>query len=284
MAAPFSFSRALPMPELTCGAFRLDLSRPRIMAIVNLTPDSFSGDGHHRDHERALRHAERCIADGAEILDLGGESSRPGAEPVGEDEELARVIPVVEGLAGCGVPISVDTVKPAVMAAAIAAGASMINDIRGFSEPAAIDAVRSGDVGLCVMHMQGEPRSMQNDPVYTDVVAEVEDFLGRRLAHLHNHGIARERIVIDPGFGFGKRRSHNEALFRNIDRLARTAPVLVGVSRKSVLGAVTGREVGDRLLPSVVSALLAAQKGAAILRVHDVAETRDALRLLEAFG
>ena len=272
------------MQELTFGDFRLDLSRPRIMAIINLTPDSFSGDGHHRDHDRALRHAQRCIDEGAEILDLGGESSRPGAEPVAEDEELSRVIPVVERLAGCGVPISVDTVKPAVMRAAIAAGASMINDIRGFADPAAIDAVRDSAVGLCVMHMQGEPRSMQHDPTYTDVVAEVEDFLGRQLDRLQNQGVARERIVIDPGFGFGKRRSHNEALFRSIGRLKRTAPVLVGVSRKSVLGMVTGRELADRLLPSVVAALLAAQKGASILRVHDVAETRDALRLLEAFG
>ncbi|MCB1908665.1 MAG: dihydropteroate synthase [Rhodocyclaceae bacterium] len=272
------------MPELICGGFRLDLGRPRIMAIINLTPDSFSGDGHHRDHDRALRHAERCIEQGADLVDLGGESSRPGAEPVAEDEELARVIPVVERLAGCGVPISVDTVKPAVMRAAIAAGASMINDIRGFTDPAAVAAVRDSEVGLCVMHMQGEPRSMQDDPAYADVVAEVEEFLGRQLARLENHGVARSRVVVDPGFGFGKRRGHNEALFRNIGRLAKTAPVMVGVSRKSVLGMVTGREVGDRLLPSVVAALLAAQKGAAILRVHDVAETRDALRLLEAFG
>jgi len=272
------------MQELVCGEFRLDLSRPRIMAIVNLTPDSFSGDGHHRDHSEALRHAERCLEEGAEILDLGGESSRPGAEPVSEEEELARVIPVVEALRDCGVPISVDTVKPRVMREAIRAGASMINDINGLRDPAAIEAVRDSNVGLCVMHMQGEPRTMQLDPRYTDVVAEVEDFLGRQLEGLQNQGIARERIVIDPGFGFGKRREHNEALFRDIGRLARLAPVLVGVSRKSVLGAVTGRDVKERLLPSVVAALLAAQKGAAILRVHDVADTRDALQLLAAFG
>lgn len=272
------------MSEFVCGRFRLDLSRPRIMAIVNLTPDSFSGDGHHRDASQALRHAERCIAEGADLLDLGGESSRPGAEPVGEDEELARVIPVVEALKDCGLPISVDTVKPRVMAEAIRAGASMINDINGLRDPAAVAAVRDSSVGLCVMHMQGEPRTMQLDPHYQDVVAEVEDFLGQQLERLQNAGVSRDRIVIDPGFGFGKRREHNEALFRSIGRLGRTAPVLVGVSRKSVLGAVTGRDVKDRMLPSVVAALLGAQKGAAILRVHDVAETRDALSLLAAFG
>ncbi|MCB1957622.1 MAG: dihydropteroate synthase, partial [Rhodocyclaceae bacterium] len=232
----------------------------------------------------ALRHAERCIAEGADILDLGGESSRPGAEPVGVQEELDRVIPVLEGLQGCGLPVSVDTVKPQVMAEAIRAGAAMINDINGLRDPDALAVVAAADVGLCVMHMQGEPRTMQQDPQYEDVVAEVEQFLGAQMARLHNAGVDRARITIDPGFGFGKRRAHNEALFRNIGRLAGMAPVLVGVSRKSVLGAVTGRDVKDRVLPSVVSAVLAAQKGAAILRVHDVADTRDAFRLLEAFG
>ncbi len=272
------------MSELVCGRFRLGLDRPRIMAILNLTPDSFSGDGHHRDHSDALRHAEQCIAEGADILDLGGESSRPGAQPVGIAEELERVIPVVEALKDCGLPISVDTVKPAVMAEAIRAGASMINDINGLRDPDALAVVAGSDVGVCVMHMQGEPRTMQQNPLYEDVVAEVEQFLGEQLDRLHNAGIERARVTIDPGFGFGKRRSDNEALFRHIGRLSGLAPVLVGVSRKSVLGAVTGRDVKDRVLPSVVSAVLAAQKGAAILRVHDVADTRDAFRLLEAFG
>ncbi|MCB1888966.1 MAG: dihydropteroate synthase [Rhodocyclaceae bacterium] len=272
------------MRELLCGRFRLGLDRPRIMAILNLTPDSFSGDGHHCDHAEALRHAEQCIAEGADILDLGGESSRPGAEPVSVQEELDRVIPVVESLKDCGVPLSVDTVKPAVMAAAIQAGASMINDINGLRDPEALSVVAGSNVGLCVMHMQGEPRTMQQEPRYEDVVAEVEQFLGRQLDRLHNAGIEKARITVDPGFGFGKRRGHNEALFRDIGRLSALAPVLVGVSRKSVLGAVTGRDVKDRVLPSVVSAVLAVQKGAAILRVHDVADTRDALRLLEAFG
>lgn len=272
------------MTVLACGGFRLDLSRPRIMAIVNLTPDSFSGDGHHLDTAAAIAHAEQCIADGADILDLGGESSRPGSRGVTESEELDRVIPVIERLRECGVPISVDTVKPAVMAESIRAGASMINDINGFRAPGAVEVVARSEVGLCLMHMQGQPETMQVNPVYADVVGEVAEFLEARLAALDNAGVARERVVIDPGFGFGKRREHNQALFQGLPELAAVAPVLVGLSRKSVLGAVTGRNVGDRVLASVVTALLAVQKGAAIVRVHDVAETRDALQLLEAFG
>lgn len=268
--------------EISCGRFRLDLSTPRIMAILNLTPDSFSGDGHHRDLAGALRHAEKCIADGADILDLGAESSRPGALPVGEAEELDRVIPVVERLADCGVPISVDTVKPVVMAEAIRAGASMINDISGFCDPASQAAVAGAEVGLCIMHMQGQPRSMQDAPSYVDVVSEVEQFLCRQLAQLHDRGVAPARMVVDPGFGFGKRREHNEALFRALPRFDEIAPVLVGISRKSLLGAITGRGVADRTVVSVVSAILAAQRGARILRVHDVAETRDALRIMKA--
>lgn len=270
------------MHHYACGSFTLDLDEPRIMAIVNLTPDSFSGDGHSRDRDAALRHAERCIADGADILDLGGESSRPGAEPISEAEELARVIPVVERLAGCGVPVSVDTVKPAVMAAAIRAGASMINDISGFRDPAARDVVAGAEVGLCVMHMQGEPRTMQQDPTYANVVEEVADYLQAQCRLLQDLGISRQRIVIDPGLGFGKTRQHNEALLRSLGRFGEIAPVLVGVSRKSLLGAIVGREVSRRMAGSVVAAVLAAQRGARILRVHDVAETRDALRVMQA--
>ena len=272
------------MSVFRCGRFSLDLDSPKVMAIVNLTPDSFSGDGHGCEVSAALHHAERCIAEGADILDLGGESSRPGAQSVGVAEELDRVIPLVERLADCGLPLSVDTVKPEVMAEAIRAGASMINDITGFTSAAARDAIVDSEVGLCVMHMQGRPRSMQADPRYVDVVAEVSEFLRRQLAVLQNRGVAAERIVIDPGFGFGKRRAHNEALFRALPELASIAPVLVGLSRKSVLGEISGREVGQRLAASVAAAMLAAEKGARVIRVHDVSETCDALKVLRVLA
>lgn len=271
------------MTTLTCGRFALDLTRPRIMAIINTTPDSFSGDGLANDLDRALARAEQALAEGAEILDIGGESSRPGSEPVSEQQELDRVMPLLEHLVGGPVPVSIDTVKPGVMRAALAAGASMINDINGFRAEGAVEAVAPGNAALCVMHMQGEPRTMQADPRYDDVVSEVRDFLDARVAALRDAGVADNRILLDPGFGFGKTIEHNLAMLRDIGRFGeRGFPVLAGLSRKSLLGVLTGRPMGERTIASVVSALIAVQRGARILRVHDVAPTRDALKVWAA--
>jgi dihydropteroate synthase len=269
---------------LICGAQRLDLNRPAIMAIINLTADSFSGDGlAGMALDRVLAKAEAAVKAGAAILDLGGESTRPGAEPVGEEEELARVIPMVERLQALGVPISVDTTKPAVMRASIAAGAAMINDINAFQAPGAVEAVAGSGAGLCVMHMQGTPRTMQEAPSYRDVVAEVDGFLRERVAALVAAGIAAERICIDPGFGFGKTIVHNLELLRRLAVFAdQGRPVLVGLSRKTMLGVLTGQPVDGRVHASVAAALLAVERGARVLRVHDVAATRDALRVWEA--
>ncbi|MFN3984347.1 MAG: dihydropteroate synthase [Rhodocyclaceae bacterium] len=271
------------MTMLQCGLFELDLGRPRIMAVINLTPDSFSGDGHGHDLGPALAHAEQAIADGADILDIGGESSRPGAEPVGEQEELDRVMPLLERLKDFSLPVSIDTVKPRVMRETLAAGASMINDINAFREPGAPEAVAGSTAALCVMHMLGTPRTMQTDPRYDDVVTEVGDFLERQVARLREVGVASRRIVIDPGFGFGKTVDHNLALLRALERLTATGyPVLAGLSRKSLLGVLTGRPASERVIGSVTSALIAVQRGARIVRVHDVAATRDALKVWEA--
>ncbi len=269
----------LPRARLwQCGRYRLDLTLPQIMAIINVTPDSFSGDGLRGSVDAAQRRAEQALAEGAGILDVGGESTRPGADAVSEAEELARVIPVVEALAAFGVPVSVDTLKPAVMREAIRAGAAIINDIKALRMPDAVEAVAASNVGVCLMHMQGEPRNMQQAPVYEDVVGEVACFLQQRAAELVQAGVTVERICLDPGFGFGKTLDHNLALFRALPQLAALPyPVLVGVSRKSMLGALTGREVAQRMPASVTAAVLAAQRGAGILRVHDVAATRDAL-------
>lgn len=252
------------------------------MGILNLTPDSFSDGGRYVDTGQALEHAARMVDDGADILDLGGESTRPGAAPVAVDEELARLLPVLREVVGLGVPVSVDTMKPQVMRAALAAGAAMINDVNAFRAPGAWEAVRESDCGLCVMHMRGEPRGMQDAPTYDDVVAEVEGFLVARLEEAEAMGIARARLCIDPGFGFGKTLAHNLALLAALPRLARLAPVLVGLSRKRMIGALTGREVDDRLAGSLAAALRAVQRGAAVLRVHDVAATVDALKIWEA--
>ena len=271
------------MPILQCGRFKLDLDRPKVMAIINLTDDSFSGDGLQGDVRAALARAERALEEGADMLDIGAESSRPGADPVPEPVELERVVRFVELARPWQVPLSIDTVKPAVMVAALAAGADMINDINAFRAPGAIDAVADGTAGLCLMHMQGEPRTMQQDPRYDDVVGEVMAFLDERVAALEAAGAVRERIVLDPGFGFGKRTVHNYALLRELERFsAGGLPVLAGMSRKSMLGAVTGREVGERLAASVAAALIAVQRGAAIVRVHDVAPTLDALKVWQA--
>lgn len=278
-----SFRSPERMTTLTCGRFVLDLTRPRIMAIINTTPDSFSGDGLANDLDRALARAEQALAEGAEILDIGGESSRPGSEPVSEQQELDRVMPVLERLANGPVPVSIDTVKPGVMRAALAAGASLINDINGFRAEGAVEAVVRGNAALCVMHMQGEPRTMQADPRYDDVVAEVRDFLHARVDVLRKAGVAEGRILLDPGFGFGKTVAHNLAMLRDIGRFGeRGYPLLAGLSRKSLLGVLTGRPMGERTIASVVSALIAVQRGASIVRVHDVAPTRDALKVWEA--
>lgn len=268
------------MRFLQCGKFRLSLARPLVMGIVNLTPDSFSSDGLGDDLDRAVAHARDQLEAGADMLDIGAESSRPGATPTPEKEELRRLLPLLERIAGWGVPVSVDTYKPAVMRAALAAGATMINDISGLRHPGALEAVGDTDCAVCVMHMQGEPGSMQQAPVYSDVVAEVDDYLGECLERCRQAGIADERIVLDPGFGFGKTLEHNLALFRALPVFERRGlPLLAGFSRKSMLGAITGRPVGGRLAASIASAVLAAQKGAKILRVHDVAATVDALKV-----
>lgn len=270
-------------PELHCGNYRLSLERPLIMGIVNVTPDSFSDGGRHFDAAQAVAHARQLVEAGADILDIGGESSRPGAQPVSEEEELRRIVPVVEALAELRVPLSIDTVKPQVMRRAIAAGASLINDIAALQAPGALRAVADSGAAVCLMHMQGEPRTMQGDPRYGDVVAEVHDFLAQRVAVAQAAGIGRERIVVDPGFGFGKRLEHNLALLRALARFGDLgAGVLAGLSRKSMLGEITGRKVGLRETASATAALLAARNGARILRVHDVAATRDALAVWAA--
>ena len=270
---------------LRCGNYQLDLSRPLVMGIVNVTPDSFSDGGRHATTELALAHAQQLIADGADILDIGGESTRPGAAAVSEQEELERVLPLIEGLRDSGIPLSIDTWKPGVMRAALAAGASMVNDVNALLAEGALPVVAASAAAVCLMHKQGTPQTMQQQPHYDDVVAEVSAFLRERIAAAERAGIMRERIVVDPGFGFGKTLAHNLALLRDLRQLgAAGVPVLAGMSRKSMLGAITGRGVDERLVPSVVSAVLAVQRGAAIVRVHDVRETVDALKVLSALN
>jgi dihydropteroate synthase len=269
--------------QLLCGAFKLDLSRPKVMGIVNVTPDSFSDGGRYVSFSNAIDHARQLIEDGADMLDIGGESTRPGAAEVGEQEELERVLPVIEGLRGIAVPISIDTWKPAVMRAAITVGATMVNDVNALQAEGAIQAVAASNAAVCLMHKQGTPQSMQQQPNYDDVVLEVADFMRQRIAAVVAAGIGRDRIVIDPGFGFGKTLAHNLVLLRELESFTRLGlPVLAGLSRKSMLGAITGREVGERLAASVAAAMLAVQRGAAIVRVHDVRETVDALKILNA--
>jgi dihydropteroate synthase len=273
----------LPLASLQAGRFSLTLERPLIMGVVNVTPDSFSDGGRFFGAQQAVEHARILIEEGADILDIGGDSSRPGAEPVGLDEELRRVMPVLEKLAGLPVPVSVDTCKPEVMRRAIAAGAAMVNDINALREPGTLEAAAESQAAVCLMHMQGKPRTMQQDPHYDDVVSEVAEFLARRVDAALQAGIARERIVIDPGFGFGKKTGHNLELLRSLPRIAGLGqPVLVGLSRKSLFGKITGKPVADRVSASVAAALLAAERGAALVRVHDVAATRDALLVLNA--
>lgn len=264
--------------ELHCGSRRLALSRPLIMGIINATPDSFSGDGLALDVGRALAQARAFVEDGADILDIGGESTRPGATPVGVEEEIRRVVPLIEALRDLDVPLSIDSFKPQVMRAALSAGATLINDINALRAPGALDLAAASDAAVCLMHMQGTPQTMQDNPAYQDVVAEVGAFLAERSAACVAAGIAPERIVIDPGFGFGKTPGHNLQLLQGLERLVASGhPVLVGLSRKSLLGKLTGRKVSERVAASVAAAIAAVAHGAAIVRVHDVAATRDAL-------
>lgn len=268
---------------MRCGAFELTLKRPLIMGIVNLTPDSFSGDGLAASVRQAVAYARKQIEAGADLIDLGAESSRPGAVPTPVDEELRRILPVLDALAGCGVPLSVDTYKPEVMRAVLTRGASMINDIRALRMPGAIDAVAASDCAVCLMHMQGTPLTMQQQPSYGNVVAEVRRFLQARAEAAIAAGIRPERLVLDPGFGFGKTLAHNLELLRHCAQLSPAGmPILAGISRKSMLGMLTGQAVEQRLAASLSAALLAAQRGARILRVHDVAETVAALTVWHA--
>ncbi len=266
--------------------FRIDLARPKVMGIVNVTPDSFSDGGQYADPSVALAHCEQLLGEGADVLDIGGESSRPGASQVALQEELDRVMPVIEGALKLGCPVSVDTAKPEVMRVALECGADIVNDICALRAPGALDVVaRYPDCGVCLMHMQGDPGSMQTDPRYDDVVAEVAAFLSARVQVLRARGVAAERIVLDPGIGFGKTAAHNFELLRCQDQLLRLGyPLLVGWSRKGSLGKVTGRPAGDRLVASVAAALAAVRQGARVVRVHDVAATVDALKVWGAAG
>jgi dihydropteroate synthase len=252
------------------------------MGVVNVTPDSFSDGGRFADAEHALAHAWRLLEDGADIIDVGGESTRPGSVPVSEEEELRRVLPVVRQLRDA--PVSVDTRHPAVMRAALDFGASMINDIQALGAPGALEAVAKSDCAVCLMHMQGEPATMQRAPHYDDVVGEVRDFLRERMENARRAGVAQDRMVIDPGFGFGKTLEHNLTLLKHLGELAVLgAPLLAGWSRKSSLGRITGRGEEDRLPASLAMALLSLLGGATILRVHDVRETRDVVAVWQAY-
>jgi len=268
-------------PYWQTSRFRIDLSVPRVMGIVNLTPDSFSDGGAYSGRIAGLGHCEQLVAEGADILDLGGESTRPGAPEVGVAEELDRVLPVLEGALKLGVPISVDTRKPEVMRAVLAAGADIVNDVNALRSAGALDAIAAHpSCGVCLMHMHGTPETMQQQPAYADVVDEVVAFLRERTAALAGVGVAAERVAVDPGIGFGKTVEHNLALLRRQQELlAIGRPLLLGWSRKSTLGAVTGRAVGERGAASVAAALIAVQRGARIVRVHDVAATVDVLKV-----
>lgn len=273
------------MKVFQCGRTRFALEgkeyRPIVMGILNITPDSFSDGGKYFSLSSALKHAEEMIAEGVDIIDIGAESSRPGSEPVPLQEELDRIMPVIEALRGCGRPLSIDTYKPEVMVEAIAAGADMINDICGFQSEASLKAVSGSSCGLCVMHMQGEPKTMQDNPRYENVTLEVTDFLKEQVERMEKAGIAKERICIDPGFGFGKSLEDNIILIKHIDFMQEKLdlPVLAGLSRKSVVAKLTGRPVEKRLAGNLAIALSAVEHGVAIVRVHEVAETVDALKI-----
>ncbi len=276
----------MPAPMLDCGGRLLELERPLVMGIVNVTPDSFSDGGRFSSAALAAAHALALLAEGADIVDVGGESTRPGADPVPVAEELARVVPVVERIAAAAphAVISVDTSKAEVMRAAVGAGASLVNDVYALRGEGALAAAASLGVAVCLVHMRGTPRTMQDEPVYGDVVGEVAEFLRARVDACEAAGLKRDSIVVDPGFGFGKSPGHNVELLRRLPELAAATarPILVGLSRKRTIGELTGRPVGERLVGSVTAAVLAVQRGASIVRVHDVAATRDALAVLAA--
>jgi dihydropteroate synthase len=267
-----------------CGKFQLDLTTPKVMGIVNVTPDSFSDGGQFSQTNKAVAHALKLVEEGAALLDIGGESTRPNATPVGLQQELERVIPVIEALVKqVSVPISIDTYKPQVMQAAINAGASMVNDVCALQNEGALAIIAKSNVGVCLMHMQGTPQTMQTNPHYNDVVNDVKAFLQTRLQASIHAGCRATSILLDVGFGFGKTRAHNIALLQNLEKFATLGqPLLVGLSRKSVLGQVTGNDVDARLYASVAAAVIAAQKGAKMLRVHDVKATVEALKVVTA--
>ena len=270
--------------EFSCGNYQLTLNRPYVMGIVNITPDSFSDGGKFSSTDAAVEHALKLIDEGADILDIGGESTRPGSVPVDLKEELNRVIPVIDALRNLAtVPISIDTYKPEVMRQAIEAGADIVNDIRALQEQNAIDVVVNSNVGVCLMHMQGTPQTMQVNPQYSDVVAEVKAFLLARLEACFHTGIGASRIVLDPGFGFGKTRAHNISLLQQLESFATLGqPILDGLSRKSLLGQMTGNDVDARLYASIAASVLSVMKGAKILRVHDVKATVEALKVVSS--
>ncbi|HLU07558.1 MAG TPA: dihydropteroate synthase [Woeseiaceae bacterium] len=269
--------------QLRLPSGTLDLSRPVVMGVLNVTPDSFSDGGRFATLDAAVLEARQMAAEGAAIIDVGGESTRPGAAEVSEDEEISRVVPVIEAMSGLGVAISIDTSKPRVMQAAVSAGASIVNDVYALRRDGALAMAASLEVAVCLMHMQGEPRTMQENPRYDDVAGEVSAFLSERVAACMAAGVPRERIVVDPGFGFGKTALHNVELLANLDRLGTLRlPLLVGLSRKSTLGALTGRPVEGRLAAGVAAAVLAVERGAHIVRTHDVAATLDALKVTAA--
>ena len=272
--------------QLNCGHRLLDLSRPVVMGILNVTPDSFSDGGAYPDTAQAAARARQMVEEGAELIDVGGESTRPGAAAVDSETEISRVVPVIEAIrASCDAVISIDTSKPEVMQAAVAAGAAFINDVRALREPGALEVAASLEVAVCLMHMQGQPRTMQDAPDYDDVVTDVAAFLGERVESCCRAGMARERLVIDPGFGFGKTLRHNLLLLNNLHRLTEFGlPVLVGISRKSMIGAILDRAVDQRLYGSLAAATISLMKGASIIRTHDVAPTVDALRVVTALG
>lgn len=270
---------------LDCAGMQLDLSRPRVMGILNVTPDSFSDGGAFISPERAIIHAEQMLLDGADIIDIGGESTRPGADAVSEQEELDRVIPVIEAIKQrLSVIVSIDTNKPAVMRAAVAAGAGLINDVMALQAPGAIEAASHLSVPVCLMHMQGEPRTMQQQPEYADVVSDIMAFFQQRIDACAAGGISKERLLLDPGFGFGKTLEHNLSLLQGLGKFLQMGlPLLIGISRKSMIGAILDNApVADRLYGSMAAAVLAVERGASIVRVHDVRPTADALRVANA--
>ncbi|HEU0229332.1 MAG TPA: dihydropteroate synthase [Burkholderiaceae bacterium] len=270
-------------PSFRCGRFELRLERPLVMGIVNVTPDSFSDGAEFLDPDVAVAHARQLVAEGADILDIGGESTRPGAQPVDANAELARVLPVVEALRDVGVPLSVDTSKADVMRRVLVAGADMINDVYALRQPGALEAVAGSDCGVCIMHMQGEPRSMQVAPQYDDLLADVQAFLQTRVEVVFAAGIDPSRVVTDPGFGFGKTKKQDFSLLQGLAQTrVQALPMLLGLSRKSMIGHVTGRPVRERLAGSIAGMLAGVARGAQIVRVHDVAATVDALKVWRA--